>query len=86
MFYTKSCSLNFCNIKRKIPEFESLLNKASGLEACNFIKETPTQVFYFEYCGIFKNNYSEEHLRISSSIPPENIKKWKLKSKVYKVA
>ena len=28
----------------------------------NFIKKTPTQVFYCEYCEIFKNTYFQEHL------------------------
>ena len=32
------------------------------LQACNFIKNTPTQVFSSEYCEIFKNTYFEEHL------------------------
>ena len=26
----------------------------AGLKTCNFIKETPTQVFSCEYCEIFK--------------------------------
>ena len=40
---------------------ESLLNKVAGLQACNFTKkETPTQVFFCEYCEVFKNTHSEE--------------------------
>ena len=32
----------------------------------NFIrKETPTQLFFCEYCEIFKSTYFEESLRIS---------------------
>ena len=36
----------------------------------NFIKkrQTPTQVFSCEYCEIFKNTYSEEHLRTVASV------------------
>ena len=34
VFHTK-----YCNIQRKIPELESLFNKAAGLETCNFIKK-----------------------------------------------
>ena len=30
-------------------------------------KETPTQVFSCETCEIFKNTYSEEHLRMTAS-------------------
>ena len=33
-----------------------------GLQACNFVKETPAQVFSCEYCEIFKSTYFEEHL------------------------
>ena len=43
--------------------FESLLNKVKDLQN----KETPTQVFSFEYCEIFKNTYFEEHLGIAAS-------------------
>ena len=31
--------------------------------ACNFFKKTPTQVFSCEFCEIFKNTFSTEHLR-----------------------
>ena len=39
-----------------------------GLQACNFVKETPAQVFSCEYCEIFKNTYFEEHLWTAASI------------------
>ena len=35
-----------------------LSNKVVGFKAGNFIKETPTQVFYGKYCESFKNNFS----------------------------
>ena len=45
---------------------ESLINKVVGL---HFIKkETPTQVFFCEYCEIFKNTYFEKHLRTTASV------------------
>ena len=31
-------------------------------------KETPTQVFFREYCVTYKNTYFEEHLRTAASI------------------
>ena len=37
------------------------------LQACNFIKQTPTLVFFSEYCEIFKNTYFEEHLLTAAS-------------------
>ena len=38
------------------------------LLACNFIKkETPTQVFFCEYCEVFKSTYFEEHLLTAGS-------------------
>ena len=36
------------------------------LQACNFIKNTPTQVFFSKYYEIFKNTYFEEHLTAAS--------------------
>ena len=36
---------------------ESLINNAAGLQPCNFIKETPAQLFFCEYCEIFKNSF-----------------------------
>ena len=30
-------------------------------------RDTPAQVFSFEYCEIFKNTYFEEHLRTAAS-------------------
>ena len=32
---------------------QSLFNKVAGLQACNFIKKTLTQVLSFEYCEMF---------------------------------
>ena len=32
-----------------------------------YYKETPTKVFYCEYCEIFKSTYFEEHLRAAAS-------------------
>ena len=52
-------AVNIVNIYRKIPVSVSLFNKVSGPKSCNFIEETPTQVFFCEYCTIFKNTYSE---------------------------
>ena len=41
---------------------ESLFNKVLSIQACNFIKKPPAQVFSSEICEIFKNNCFEEHL------------------------
>ena len=40
----------------KTPVLESLFNKVAGLKA-----------FFCEYCEIFKNNYSEDHLPTAAS-------------------
>ena len=37
------------------------------LQACNYIKNIPVQVFSSEYCEIFKNIYFEEHLLTDAS-------------------
>ena len=58
--------LKLRNNHRKISVSESLFNKVTGLKACIFIKkDTPTQVFSYEYCKIFKNSFFMEHLFIT---------------------
>ena len=37
------------------------------LQAFNFIKKTPRQVFSFDYCTIFKSTYFEERLGTAAS-------------------
>ena len=60
---SKQVFLKFRNIHRKAPELKPLFNKVSGLKACFlFKKETPTQVFFWEYCEIFENGFFIEDL------------------------
>ena len=47
---------------------ESLFNKF-------YYKETPTQVFSWEYCETFKNTYCEEHLRTTASVDRKRVGK-----------
>ena len=47
---------------------ESLLIKLQALRHGTLLKKTPTQVFFCEICGIFKNTHFEEHLRTTASI------------------
>ena len=35
--------------------------------AVSSLKETPTQVFSYEFCEIFKNTFAKEHLQATSS-------------------
>ena len=49
---------------------ESLFIKVTVLRACNFIKETPTQVFSCEFCQLFKNIYLIEDLQTVGSETP----------------
>ena len=45
------------------------LNKVVRLQPINFIKkETLAQVLSCEFCEIFKNTFSTEHLRTTASI------------------
>ena len=60
LFYRTPLGDCFCRysseqvfLKRKRPVLESLFNKFTGLQAC----ETPTQVFSFEICELFKNTF-----------------------------
>ena len=36
----------------KTPVLDSQFNKVAGIEASNFVKKTPTQLFSCEYCEI----------------------------------
>ena len=55
MFF-KTCILKNFAIFTENACFGVFFNKITGLKACIFIKrETPTQVFFCEYCKIFKN-------------------------------
>ena len=66
----KNFQSEFRNIHRKTHVLEPLFNKVAGFKACNFIKETPTQEFSYEYCEIFKKTYFEKHLRTAASAQP----------------
>ena len=55
--------LEVCIIHRKTPVLESLFNKVAYLKACNFIKETPPQMFSYEYCEVFQKILFKEYYR-----------------------
>ena len=59
MFCKKSVLKSQQN-SQETPVLESLFNKVAGQ------KETPTQVFSYEYCKIFTNTYFEEHLLLNT--------------------
>ena len=46
---------------------KKLFYKTSLKHATLFKKETPTQIFSYEYCEIFKSTYFDEHLRTAAS-------------------
>ena len=52
------------NLEEKTCAGDSFFNK---VEACHrpasSLKETPAQVFSYEFCGTFKNTYFEDHLQ-----------------------
>ena len=51
-------SNKFSDIHKKILLLQSLLDKVTGLTACNFIKKkTPTQVFFCEDHKMFENSF-----------------------------
>ena len=51
------CTESFCNIHRKTPVLQSLLNNAASLYSCDLIKKTPIQAFSCEYYESFRNSY-----------------------------
>ena len=78
-FYNSRSSYRRCSIKEavfeKFPIFTGkhlcwnlflIKLQPSGLQL--YSKEAPTQVFFCEYCEIFKNSYFEEHLRMAASV------------------
>ena len=48
------------------PVSEPLFDKVAG--ACNFTRETSTQVFLCEHCDFFKNSHFEEHQQTGASV------------------
>ena len=50
----------------KTPVLESLINNVAGLQPCNFIKETPTQVFSCEYCKSSRSSFLYRALVIAA--------------------
>ena len=54
MCSVKKLLLKLCRIHRKTPVRESLLNKATGLQICNFNKETSIQIFSSDFAKILR--------------------------------
>ena len=47
----------------KTTVLESIVDKIASLIACIFIeKDTPTQIFFCDYCEIIENSFFIEHL------------------------
>ena len=59
---------NFAKFKGEYLFGVSFLNKAAGLRPVILLKETPTQVFLFELCEIFKNTFFYRTLAVAVSI------------------
>ena len=62
----KKLFLKNSQIHRKTLVPESLFKiklQALGLRPATLLKKTLTQVFFCEFCEIFKNNFFTEHLR-----------------------
>ena len=58
------CSYKFPNIHKKISVLKPLFNAVRGLKDYNFNKkETPTQVFSFEYHKFFQNSFFMKYLQ-----------------------
>ena len=64
MFNKKLCSKKFAIFTGKTAALESLFNKVADLK--DYLKKTPTQVFFCEYCKIFKNTYLKKYLRTAA--------------------
>ena len=64
----KKVFLRFSHYSQENPWLESIFNEVAtgGLQL--YLKETPTQVFFYKYCEIYKNTYFEEPLRTVASV------------------
>ena len=60
-------SEKFRNIHRKTSVLESLFNKVTGLQACNFTKKRLQHRRFPVNIANFKNTYFEKHLRTAGS-------------------
>ena len=58
--------------KRYSQKFTKFHGKNTGVGVCYklYLKETPTQVFSSEICGIVMSSYFEEYLRTTASALP----------------
>ena len=74
-----SSSHQSCSIKKVVLEIFAIftrkhlcsshfLIKLQSFGAATLLKETLTQVFFCEYCEIFKNTYFEKQLRTTASV------------------
>ena len=64
MFFKTDALINFPIFTRKYLCWSNFFKTVRGLKARNFDKrETPTQVFSFEYPKFFENRFFMEHLR-----------------------
>ena len=57
----------FCK-KREFLKISKISEENILFERCSCSRDTPTFMFYYEICEIFKNPYFEEHLRKTASI------------------
>ena len=62
-FCKTRCSYKFYKFHRKTTKLESLFHKVAGLQLYS-----PTQVFSYEICEIFKKTYFEEYLRTNALV------------------
>ena len=60
-------SLKIRNIHRKISVLESLFNKVTGLQACNFTQKRLQRNLFPVNIANFKNTYFEKHQRTAAS-------------------
>ena len=66
--FIKGCPQKFRNIHRTTTVLESLFNKVADLQGCNFFKKRLQHRCFPVNCNLFKNSYSEEHLRRTTSV------------------
>ena len=60
MFFRIGALENFAIFKGKQLNWSLVLIKTQTSRLATLLKKTPTQVFSFEYCGIFKNSFFDK--------------------------
>ena len=76
MFFKIGVLKNFSIFTGKHSCWSRFVIKLKAFRSATLLKETPTQVFSYEYCKIFKNNLFYRIPMVAASLTTRNIMLW----------